>query len=334
MEAEPRPRIPLNTFAIPFALAGLASVWEEGLHVLTVSTATAQVMWVAVAISLVGLLIAHTIRGHASGDSLLSQLKNPAQGPLAALVPIVGMLLGDHVATVWPVLGHIISFTSMAVTFGFAAWLLSFWMRGHLEPAFVHGGYLLPTVAAALIAAIVAARAGLMDLAFGAFAGGLFFWVIFFILVSVRLAVGPALPAALVPTQAILAAPPAIGGIAWLAITGEKPGLVFAGFLTITVLMAAVQLLWLPRYVALPYTLGMWSFTFPVAAVALIGMHWAAIAQPPVAMIIVIILLVIVSAIVLMNVWRSTTLIVWHHRGLRLAERDLTDADEAIGVMN
>jgi tellurite resistance protein len=288
-------------------------------------------MWVVVALSLVGLLVAHAIRGFASNESFLKQLEHPAQGPLAALIPIVGMLVGDHTATIWPVLGHVISFVSMALAFGFAAWLLSFWMRGHLQPAFVHGGYLLPTVAAGFIAAIVSARAGLIDLAFGAFSIGLFFWVIFFILVTVRLAMGPALPAALMPTQAILAAPPAIGGIAWLAITGEQPGLIFDGFLALTVLMVLVQALWLRRYFALPYTLGMWSFTFPAAAVALIAMHWVAIVRPAGGSLIVGVLLVLVSLIVLMNVVRSVALIAVHRRGIRLAERDLADADNAIG---
>lgn len=332
MEDNARARIPLNTFAIPFALAGLASVWTEGSHLLGWSEVTDRILWLVVAFSLLGLLVAHTLRGFASNESLVTQLKHPAQGPLASLVPIVGMLVGDHTATVWPVAGHIISFVSMAAALGFAAWILSFWMRGHLQPAFVHGGYLLPMVAAGFISAIVAARAGLLDLAFGAFAVGLFFWVIFFILVTVRLALGPALPPALIPTQAILAAPPAIGGIAWLSISGEQPGLIFDGFLAVTVLMVLVQLLWLPRYLALPSTLGMWSFTFPAAAVTVIGMHWVDIARPIFAEFIVIFLLAIVTLIVLVNCWRSVSLIVTHRRGLRLAERDLADADNAIGL--
>jgi tellurite resistance protein len=241
------------------------------------------------------------------------------------------MMIGDHMATVWPVTGHIISFGSMALAFGFAAWLLSFWMRGQLQPAFVHGGYLLPTVAAGFIAAIVAARAGLTDLAFGAFTAGLFFWIIFFILVTVRLAMGPELPAALMPTQAILAAPPAIGGIAWLAISGEAPGLIFTGFLAMTALMVAVQLLWLPRYMSLPYTLGMWSFTFPAAAVALVVTHWVDLYAPPGGVFVVVILTAMVSVIVAMNLARSVLLIVSHRRGLLRAERDFVDADEAIG---
>ena len=129
----------------------------------------------------------------------------------------------------------------------------------------------------------------------------------------------------------LTAAPPAIGGIAWLAISGEKPGLIFAGFMAMTLLMVLVQMLWLPRYMALPYTLGMWSFTFPAAAVALIVMHWVDIYSPVGGATVVVIVTALVSLIVVMNVVRSGSLILTHQRGLKRAERDLVDADEAIG---
>jgi tellurite resistance protein len=292
----------------------------------------AQTLWVVAAIVFIALLFTHAIRGWHSGLSVSTQLKHPAQGPLAALVPIVGMLIGDHFATIFPMTGHVITLFFMLLAFGFAAWLLNFWMRGHLQFSFVHGGYLLPTVATSFIAAITTAHMGFTELAVSAFALGLFFWIVFFGLVAARLAVGPALPPALVPTQAILMAPPALAGMAWLAITGEKPGLVFTGFLAVTLIMVIIQLLWLPRYAALPYTLGVWSFTFPSAAVSLVAMHWVAVAQPAGPAFIVIFLLVFVSLIVLMNIVRSVALIVTHRRGLRLAERDLVDADNVIGT--
>jgi len=332
MEAEPRPRIPLNTFAIALSFAGLASVWTVGSKILGLADGFAQAAWVVAALVLIALVAAHAIRGWQSGQSFASQLRHPAQGPLAGLVAIVGMLIGDHFATIFLVPGRVITLFFLVAAFIFAAWLLNFWLRGHLEFSFVHGGYLLPTVATSFIAAITTAHMGFVELAVSAFAIGLFFWIIFFVLVSARLATGPALPPALVPTQTVLMAPPALAGMAWLAITGEVPSLVFTGFLAVTLIMVVVQLLWLPRYLTLPYTLGVWSFTFPSAAVSLIAMHWVAIANPAGGAFIVAALILLVSLIVLMNIVRSIALIVSHRRGLRSAERDLVDADNVIGA--
>ncbi|MBK5237686.1 MAG: hypothetical protein JJE28_01090, partial [Actinomycetales bacterium] len=301
METEPRPRIPLNTFAIALSFAGLASVWTMGAKILGLSDGFAQTTWVMAAVVLLALILTHAIRGWQSGQSFAAQLRHPAQGPLAGLVAIVGMLIGDHFATIFPLAGHVITLFFMTAAFVFAAWLLNFWMRGNLEFSFVHGGYLLPTVATSFVAATTTAHMGFIELAVSAFALGLFFWIVFFILVAARLATGPALPPALVPTQTVLMAPPALGGMAWLAITGETPGLVFTGFLAITLIMVVVQLLWLPRYVTLPYTLGVWSFTFPAAAVSLIAMHWVAIDKPAGGTLIVAGLILLVSLIVLMN---------------------------------
>jgi tellurite resistance protein len=263
----PQERIPLNTFAMPFGLAGLAVTWTAAADVLAWPETVPNVLWGIAGVAWTGLIAAHILRAIRVRRPLSAQLRHPVQGPTAALVPLVAMLLGARLHGALPLLGTVVVAVAIGVAALFAGWIIAGWLRG-APPSAVHGGYLLPTVASGLIGATTAAQVGLPQLAWGAFAVGMVFWLVLFAVIGMRLAVVPALPGPLVPTMAILVAPPAVAGLAWIALTGEVRGPVIDGLVALTVISVLIQAALLPVYRATPFSLGMWSFTFPFAAVA------------------------------------------------------------------
>lgn len=273
-------RIPLNTLAIAFGLAGLAGTWSAAVDQLGMPGILGECFWVVAAIAWVWLIVAHLRRGARSAESLGSQLRNPAQGAVAALVPAVGMLLGNHLFGFWKVGGGILIVVCLVASLAFAGWHLSHWANGRTGVDAIHGGYFLPTVASGYVAAISFADLGLTGPAIGAFGIASLFWVVIFTVLMFRLASRPPLPAPLVPTMMIMLAPPALGGEAWFAIEGLHSDPV-ADFLAATlVLLAAMQIALLPTYRRLPFSLGFWSFTFPLAAAATSTIDWMSIAHP------------------------------------------------------
>lgn len=275
------PRIPLNTLAIAFGTAGLASLWSTTAAALDLPAAVPAVLWIAAGVTWVSLIAAHTVRGLRSTETLSAQLRHPAQGPIAAVVPVVGMLLGAQLHRVWAVGGAVLALVSLAAALLLAGWMLAFWHTGQLRPEAFHGAYLLPTVAAPLVAATVAAELGLPVLAMAAFAVGIFFWVVLVTVLLARLAFFPPLPAPLTPTLAILIAPPGVAGAAWFAMRGVQEDVVSVSLLGLLVLMTLLQLFLVPVYRRLPFTLGFWSFTFPVASAGAFGIDWLTIAAFP-----------------------------------------------------
>jgi tellurite resistance protein len=273
-------RIPLNTLAIPFGLSGLAAVWTGASGDLGWPTGIAEALWAVAGIAWVWMIVAHSVRGARSAESLASQLQHPVQGPLASLVPIVGMLLGASLYRLVPVAGLTLVVASIAAAAVFAGWLLSRWAGGALQVDAVHGGYFLPTVAASLVAATTAAEVGLTAVAIGAFAVGILFWIVIFAALLARLATRPALPAPLTPTLAIIVAPPAVAGTAWFAIGGAQAGAVEYALAAVTVVMVLMQLFLIPRYRTLRFSLGFWSFTFPFAAVSGYAIEWLFLLRP------------------------------------------------------
>ncbi|HEY5859803.1 MAG TPA: hypothetical protein VIX62_05920 [Actinomycetota bacterium] len=324
------PRIPLNTFAISFGIAGLAALWSTLTAVLELPQTVPLILWGGAGLAWGWLIVAHTHRGAHSTETLRSQLQHPAQGPIAAIVPAVGMLLGAELHTVWPLGGTVLALASLVAAVIFAGWMLAYWHGGNLNPEAFHGAYLLPTVAAALIGSTVAARLELPGIAIGAFAVGGFFWVVLVTVLLSRLAFFPALPDALTPTLAILIAPPAVAGAAWFAMNGVRADLVSTCLLGILALMLVMQLFLLGTYRRLPFTLGYWSFTFPVAAAAGYGVQWLSLAPfegwQAVAVVVAAVATVPVVAIGL----RSLVLVTSVRRGARRAEQSLRRADDAV----
>jgi tellurite resistance protein len=273
------PRIPLNTFAIGFGLAGLADVWTFTGSALRLPPAIGQAFWAVAAIAWIWLVVAHATRGVRSENSLVSQLRNPVQGPIAALVPIVGMLISADVYPFAPTVARVLVILFIAAGGLFAAWLISTWMSGALPVEWIHGGYFLPTVAGGFIAATAAAETRMDVLAIGAFGVGVFFWLVMSTVILARLMFRPELPGPLVPTMAIFIAPPAVAGTAWFLVhpTAGEVEYELAG---LTVVMLLVQLALVPRYRKLTFSLGFWSFTFPFAAVGGYGIQWLTRLRP------------------------------------------------------
>jgi tellurite resistance protein len=326
----PAQRIPLNTLAIAFGLAGLATVWTVAARLLGVSDIIGQTLWGVAAIAWVWLIVAHLRRGARSAESLAQQLRHPAQGPIAALVPVVGMLLGADLYRYVPLAGSILVIISIVVAAGLAGWILAFWHGGSLPPEAFHGGYLLPTVAAGLIAATTSFKIGLPTLAIGAFAVGVFFWVVISTVLLARLAFFSTLPDALTPTCAILLAPPAVAGTAWFTINGEHADLISTALLGLLVLMALQQIALIPRYLRLKFTLGFWSFTFPLAAAGGYGIEWSSVAAFPGWPVLAWLLVALVTAVILAVAARSLLLVTSVQRGARRAEMVLRRADDAV----
>ncbi|MCS5717798.1 transporter [Herbiconiux sp. CPCC 205763] len=326
------PRIPLNTLAISFGIAGLATLWSTATAALELPVIIPVVLWCGAGVAWVWTIVAHLTRGAHSSDTLRSQLEHPAQGPIAAIVPAVGMLLGAQLHLIWPVGGTMLALASLIVATLFAGWLLAFWHKGRLNPEAFHGAYLLPTVASPLIASTVSARLDLPLLAMGAFAVGIFFWVVLVTVLLSRLAFFPPLPDPLTPTLAILLAPPAVAGIAWFAMNGVHPDAFSAGMLGLLVLMAVMQLFLIGTYRRLPFSLGFWSFTFPVASATSYGIDWLTIETFDGWQLVAILIAAGATALIAAIGLRSIVLVSTVRRGVRRAEQALRRADDAVAL--
>ncbi len=288
-------RFPPNLFAIPFGLAGLTDAWDAAQPVLHTPAAVPDAISVVAALAWVTLLVCYLAQGSASA---LADFRNKTFSPFLSLAPITGMLLALTLSAHAFAAGQALVVVFLVGTLLIGGLLTGEWIVAELDHDSAHPGYFLPTVAGGLVGSFCAADVHLHALAAASFGVGLLSWLLVGSTILNRLFFHASLPPALTPTLAIELAPPAVAGIAYFALTGGRTDIWAQALAGYTVLMVLVQLRLLPRFLALRFSPGFWSFTFSWAAAATVSLEWIALRRPPGATAWAAVILALITALV------------------------------------
>jgi tellurite resistance protein len=207
--------------------------------------------------------------------SALAEARHPVQCCFIALVPVSTMLIALAVAPY----GRSIAVALLAVG---AAGQVAFgviragelWQGGR-APAATTPVLYLPGVAGNFVSAIVAGTLGYAPLATLFFGAGLLYWFALESVILHRLYVVEPLAEPLRPTLGIQLAPPAVGCVAYLAITSGPPDL-FAQLLYGYAVLQGLFLIRLLPWIwgTAGFTPGYWGFTFGLTALSTAGLRF------------------------------------------------------------
>jgi len=271
-------RVPPNRFGVPLGLAGLATAWHAAGAKLGTPSAVPGAIDILAAVLLLFLGCLYAAQGP---RQVMADLRDPVQSPFVAVPAITAMMLGAALASVSFAAGRALVVIFLAVTICVGGWLGGQWITGDLDPASVHPGYYLPTVAGGLVGAITLSQVHLHTLAQASFGVGILSWVILGSVVLNRLITAKRLPAALQPVTAIELAPPALAGVAWFALAARGTTVVAYAIGGYLVLMALVQVRLIPIYRKLRFSPGFWAFTFSYAIAITCALEWITRTNPP-----------------------------------------------------
>jgi len=282
LSAQPRTpqRITPNLFAISFGLAGLAQAWTAAHRSIGAPRAVADALWlvdVAVWITTLALYL----RSLAADHRWRTELADHVFGPFVSVPAIVGLLLSGGLAGHARAAGLVLFFASLAVALVLGGLLLAVWALDDTPSTQWHPGYYLPSVGAPLVAATEAASLGYLALARALFGLGVISWLLVGGILLHHLVGQARLPKPLIPTMAILLAPPVVAGNAWFAINGGRADAIALALAGYAVLMVIVQIGLLPAFHGVPFGPGWWSFSFPYAATAGNAIAWLAAGSVP-----------------------------------------------------
>lgn len=271
----------IGLLSVSLGAAGLGGAWQSATATVSAPISVSDGLFGVSGLVWLVLLTEYVRHGGAHWANLRHDLSHPGQGFALAYVPIVGMLFAGHFsrfgldAARW-------AYAAFAVTAAVvAARLLAHWLTGTLSSSPLHPGYLLPVSSGPFIASITASTLRLPEVADGAFAVGLLYWLAFGTVVLGSLVANPGLPRRARPTLTVLSIPPATGGLAWSA---AHPGPVdavgygFAGLVAFTVLIIVCLL---PDLRQQSFHAGFWTFSFPIAATANFAIRWVHGADVP-----------------------------------------------------
>lgn len=256
----------ITFFAIVLGMAGFTLAVQKagGLwHVLhPVSTGL-------LALTLVLFLLVSAIylyKGIACAGSIRQELNHPVKinfFPLVAkILLVISVILLERNMTI----SFICWTVGTALQFIASIFVISEWIQHdrfkieHMTP-----GWFIPIVGS-IIVPIAGVKHGFVELSWFFFSVGLVFWLVLLVIVLYRMFFHAQIAERLMPTLFILFAPPAIGFIAYVRLTGgslDGFGRVLYYFALFMLFLVLYQL---PHLMRIKFYLSWWAYSFPLAA--------------------------------------------------------------------
>lgn len=263
--------MPISFFAMVMGLVGLTIAWEKASDLYQFSTAiysTLLIQSVVVFVILAGLYLYKVLNFR---QALLKEWANPVKMNFIPAISISLLLFS-------------IAFMSISINSSLALWaagtilhlvillmVMNSWLHHekyeihHINPA-----WFIPAVGNVIVP-LAGVPLGYAELSWFFFSVGITFWLILMVIIFNRIIFHMPLPVKLLPTLFILIAPPAVGFLSYIKLTGELDAFAhvlynFALFLTILLLSQ------LPRFARLPFFISWWAYSFPLAAMSIASM--------------------------------------------------------------
>jgi tellurite resistance protein len=262
------PTIPAAFFSIVLGVAGLGLDWRLAHRVWGLPTAIGEAILALATIIWAVLVILYAAKCIRARGAALVEIGHPVQSCFLGLAGVATMLIAGVALPYSRVLAWVLFAPGAFFTMGFALWRTGLLWQGERNPGTTTAVLYLPAVAGSFVTAAVVAALGCPDWGQLVFGAGLFSWIAIESVLLHRLYTGPVMPPALRPTLGIQLAPPAVGAVGYLYVTGGSPDIAARALLGYALLQALLLLRLLPWIMEQRFVASYWAFSFGVTALA------------------------------------------------------------------
>ncbi len=257
---------PISFYSVVLGLSGFAVAWQKAESILGIDWNLSYIIFVLVIISFVLISLIYIYKFVKFPSEVKKEFNNPIKVnffPIIAKVFLLSsiLLLGYNVI----VLSKILWIIGACLQLGFTLVILSVWMHSsHFELKHISPAMFIPIVGN-IIVPIAGVSHFPAEISWFFFSIGFFLWLIFMTVIFYRIIFHEPLPEKLIPTFFILMAPPAIGFIAYVKLTGDVD--VFARIMYYFSLFLFIALLSQIKYFSrIKFFLSSWAYSFPLDA--------------------------------------------------------------------
>jgi tellurite resistance protein len=259
---------PVSFFASVMGLAGLSIAHIRASHLWPELRAPALVLIILTAALFLALAVIYAIKFLRHREAVAEEFTHPVRLHFIPTISIALILLSIAFLEIDTNIAHALFAIGAPAHLLLTLVVLNQWLHRdsfqvpHLNPAWfipIVGNILVPIPGVAL---------GYESASWLFFAIGIVFWPLLFAIILNRILFHQPLPERLTPTLFILLAPPAVGFLAYLRLTGSLDAFarVLYFFALFLVLFLATQI---PRLARLRFFLSWWAYSFPLAAITI-----------------------------------------------------------------
>lgn len=269
---EPSPQrlahFPVSFFSTIMGTAGLSIAFQRAAHSMPVLSSVGWLLLALAAVAFVGFAALYGLKLIRHADEVKAEFAHPIRLHFVPTISIGMLLLSIGFLDIAPGLSRVLLAVGAPLHLILTFVVLNQWLnRDHFQVPHLNPAWFIPIVGNILVP-IPAVTLGYGEIAWLYFAIGIVFWPVLFAIILNRVLFHQPLPERMVPTLFILIAPPAVGFLSYLKLTGSLDAFarVLYFFALFLVLFLATQL---PRLARLPFYLSWWAYSFPLAAVTI-----------------------------------------------------------------
>lgn len=259
---------PISFFAMVMGTTGLAIAWHKAHGVLGTPEmiGCGLTLWSAILFVLIAIGYAAKMSRH--WEAVKHEFAHPIRVNFFPALSISLLLLAVAFTENQPGLASILWMIGAVVHLAFTLTIMSSWIHHtHYNIKHASPAWFIPVVGN-IIVPIAGVRFAPADISWFFFSIGLVFWLVLMTIVLYRLFFHEPLPARLTPTLFILIAPPSVGFLAYVALTGQVDAFARVLYFTalfLTLLLASNAV----RFFRLPFFISAWAYSFPLAAMTI-----------------------------------------------------------------
>lgn len=269
---------PPGLFASVMGIAGLGLAWRKAHEVLGLPSMVGEVLLGLASIVFVivaGLYGYKALRG---STQFKADMIHPVRANFVPAATIGLLLLSIAAIPYSRVLGEALWIIGTAGHIFLAIRIIRRWLSEPYQINTVNAAWFIPVVGNILVP-IAGTRLGYVEISWMLFSFGLLFWILLFTIVLYRKLFHEPLPEKLMPTIAILIAPPAIGFVSYMALNGGEIDVLARLLYYNGLLLAVIVFSLFPRLVKIPFALSWWAYTFPLDALAISSLIYSEATQ-------------------------------------------------------
>ncbi len=267
------PVVPATFFGMVLGLGGLGNGWRAAARVWGIPAFIGEALSLAAALVWLVWMALYVLKWASSREEALAEFRHPIQAFFIALVPVATLIASIAVVPYLPGIAWTMFGLGVASQVGFSAWVVGeLWQGGRHTDATTPTLY-MPTVGGCFVSAIACGSFGYPEAGLLFFGAGFLSMVVLESIVLHRLMIH-ALPVALRATMGLHLATPAVGSVAYLAVTDGPPDRFVQMLFGYALLQALVMLRLVPWLRQQPFSPAAWAYTFGVSALPLAALRF------------------------------------------------------------
>ncbi len=296
--------IPISIFSVILGLAGLTIAWQRTELMFRLAIPVGLVL-LGLTTALFCLFVAlYVWKLFRFPEEVVREFRHPVQLNFFLAVSVGILLIAVALTQIAPAVSSYLWPVGAALHLALTLAVMTMWMRRTVQATpQINPAWFFPVIGNIAVPLAGVPHGG-YEWSWFFFAVGVVLWLVLFVLAFHCTVFHQPAPEKLPPTLCILAAPPALGFVAYMQLTGGLDG--FARVLYYTALFLVLLLVaQAPQLVRLHFQLSWWAYSLSLAALAIATLRFAALTGAPVLLYFGAALAGMLSLLMLLLTWKT-----------------------------